>query len=54
MWKFSLNLILILAFGHDEEVSGIDGAKQIARIFESRGLSFDFMLDEGMIILHKG
>ena len=35
------------AFGFDEEVGGAQGARQIAAYFESQGLSFDFVLDEG-------
>jgi carboxypeptidase PM20D1 len=36
-----------LAFGHDEEVGGEDGAEQIAKLLVSQGLRFDFVLDEG-------
>ncbi len=36
-----------LAFGHDEEVSGLDGAKAIAALLQSRGVKLDFVLDEG-------
>lgn len=36
-----------LAFGHDEEVGGADGAGRIAEHFERRGIRFDFVLDEG-------
>lgn len=38
---------LYLAFGHDEEVGGGDGAAQVAEYFERRGIGFDFVLDEG-------
>jgi carboxypeptidase PM20D1 len=38
---------LYLAFGHDEEVGGGDGAAQVARHFERQGIRFDFVLDEG-------
>jgi carboxypeptidase PM20D1 len=36
-----------LAFGHDEEVGGDDGAEQIAKYLEQQGIRFDFVLDEG-------
>lgn len=36
-----------LAFGHDEEVSGLMGAKAIAALLQSRGVQLDFVLDEG-------
>lgn len=41
---------LYLAYGHDEEVNGIRGAKAIAEVFRSRKLRFDYVLDEGLII----
>ena len=36
-----------LAFGHDEEVGGEDGARAIAAELESRGVTLEFLLDEG-------
>jgi carboxypeptidase PM20D1 len=36
-----------LAFGHDEEVGGKDGAAAIAAILAERGVEFEFVLDEG-------
>lgn len=38
---------LYLAFGHDEEVGGMDGAAKVAEYFADRGIRFDFVLDEG-------
>lgn len=38
---------IYLAFGHDEEVGGIHGAKAIAEQLESRGVKLSFILDEG-------
>jgi carboxypeptidase PM20D1 len=38
---------LYLAFGHNEEVGGADGAQEIAKYFEERGIRFDFVMDEG-------
>ncbi len=42
------------AFGHDEEVSGRQGALKIAAYFSSLGLSFDAVYDEGGIIAAPG
>ncbi|HWV97294.1 MAG TPA: M20 family peptidase [Xanthobacteraceae bacterium] len=39
-----------LAFGHDEEVSGQRGAKEISALLASRGVKLDFVLDEGLLI----
>lgn len=36
-----------LAFGHDEEVSGLAGARAIAELLRERGAQIDFVLDEG-------
>ena len=41
---------LYLAFGHDEELSGLRGAQQIAAQLKERGVRLDFVLDEGMVI----
>ncbi len=38
---------LYLAFGGDEEVSGLRGARTIAAEFAGRGIRFAFVLDEG-------
>lgn len=38
---------LYLAFGHNEEVGGSDGAQAIARYFQDEGIRFDFVMDEG-------
>ena len=43
---------VFLAFGHDEEVSGLDGAARVAEYFESQGIRFDFVLDEGGALTH--
>ena len=40
---------MYLAFGHDEECSGFQGAAKIAQHFTAQGVhKFDFMLDEGV------
>ncbi len=41
---------IYLAFGHDEEVSGIHGAKAIAELLKSRQIQFEYVLDEGMLV----
>jgi len=38
------------AFGGDEEISGTEGAGNLSRIFKERGLSFEFVMDEGGVI----
>ena len=38
---------IYFAFGHDEETGGENGAKNIARLFAGRGITFDMVLDEG-------
>ena len=43
-----------IAFGHDEEVLGEDGAGHIAQTLRSRGVSqLAFVLDEGLAIIKK-
>jgi carboxypeptidase PM20D1 len=39
-----------LAFGHDEEIAGLRGAAQIAKLIQERGIKLDFVLDEGLLI----
>jgi carboxypeptidase PM20D1 len=41
---------IYLAFGHDEERGGHEGAAQIARLLDSRGVELEYVLDEGMAI----
>ena len=41
---------IYLAFGHDEEVGGLQGAMQIAKVLKTRGVKFDYILDEGLLI----
>lgn len=40
-----------VAFGHDEEVHGEDGAGHIGALLQERGVALDFVLDEGMPVL---
>jgi carboxypeptidase PM20D1 len=39
-----------LAYGHDEEVGGTGGAREIAALLESRGVELEWVLDEGGVI----
>lgn len=38
---------IYLAFGHDEEIGGEQGAQKIAALLKSRGIKAEFALDEG-------
>lgn len=42
---------LYLSFGHDEEVGGMDGAKAVAEHLAQQGIEFEFVVDEGGIVL---
>ncbi len=42
---------VVFAFGHDEEISGKQGAKKIAQRLRERGLSFAWMVDEGGLVI---
>lgn len=42
---------IYIAFGHDEEVNGMNGAQKIADYFEEEGVFFEFVMDEGMLIV---
>ncbi len=41
---------IYLAFGHDEENGGAEGASAIASLFKLRGIRPEFVLDEGLLI----
>lgn len=43
---------LYLAFGHDEEVGGLQGAAKIAELIQSRNIQLEFVLDEGGVIVN--
>jgi Acetylornithine deacetylase/Succinyl-diaminopimelate desuccinylase and related deacylases len=38
---------IYFAFGHDEEVGGLDGALKIVEYFKENGINFEYMIDEG-------
>lgn len=42
---------VILAFGHDEEIGGEQGARRIAALLRGRGVRAEFLLDEGSAVL---
>lgn len=46
-----LESTVLLAFGHDEEISGKNGAKHIGKLLKSRNTKLDFILDEGIYCL---
>jgi carboxypeptidase PM20D1 len=41
---------IYLAFGHDEEVGGLRGAVEVAKLLQSRNVKLDYVLDEGLLI----
>ena len=42
-----------LAYGHDEEIGGYNGAAQIANLLKSRDIELDYVLDEGLAIVES-
>ncbi|WP_052342671.1 M20 family peptidase [Bacillus sp. EB01] len=40
-------------FGHDEEIGGDEGASAIANLMKERGITFEFVLDEGGAIVEN-
>jgi carboxypeptidase PM20D1 len=44
---------IYLAFGHDEETGGVNGAANMASHLKKNGVELAFTLDEGMVILDK-
>jgi carboxypeptidase PM20D1 len=45
---------IYLAFGHDEEISGRNGAQKIAALLQARNLSFEYLVDEGGTVKTDG
>lgn len=41
---------VLLAYGHDEEVGGAGGAREIAALLKARGVELEMVLDEGGVI----
>lgn len=52
--RFQPERSVYFAFGHDEEVGGREGAVQIAKHFQSLGLEFDAVYDEGGVVAKQG
>jgi len=42
---------IYLSFGHDEEVGGKDGAAKVAEYFKNKGITFDYVMDEGGAVI---
>ncbi|KAI9556469.1 hypothetical protein GHT06_016257 [Daphnia sinensis] len=50
--KYNFHRTFYIGFGHDEEVSGFEGAGHIAKFLKETGVShLDFVLDEGYFVL---
>ena len=47
---FTPSRTIYLAFGHDEEIGGDQGAAQIATLLKARGVKAEFSLDEGGVM----
>jgi carboxypeptidase PM20D1 len=47
---FKPKCTVYLAFGADEEVAGLRGAKAIAKLLADRQVKLDFVIDEGLLI----
>jgi len=45
---------IYLAFGHDEELGGTEGAAHTARLLASRGVKLEMVVDEGGTIMNGG
>lgn len=45
---------IYIAFGHDEEAGGLQGASEIVKDFREKNLTFDAIYDEGGVMLRKG
>lgn len=50
---FSPKRTVYLAFGHDEELGGSNGAAAIAELLRSRGVRLTSVLDEGMAVINS-
>lgn len=48
--NFQPERTLYFAFGHDEEVMGREGAKNIAAFLKAQNIQAEFILDEGLVI----
>lgn len=48
--NFKPKRTLYLSFGHDEEIGGHQGAQAIAKLLKKRGVTLEYVIDEGMVI----
>lgn len=44
---------IYLGFGHDEEIDGEFGAREISALLEQRGVSLEFLVDEGLPVVSQ-
>lgn len=51
--EFEPNRDIYLMFGFDEEIGGEEGAYAIAQTLKTRGITFDFVLDEGGAVVEN-
>jgi carboxypeptidase PM20D1 len=51
---FAPRRTVLLAFGHDEELGGPNGAVKMAELLASRGVRVGLVLDEGFALLERG
>jgi len=51
--EFAPQRDVYFAFGHDEEVGGKNGAVAMAQYFKEENIKFEFVLDEGLVILKE-
>jgi len=42
---------IYITFGHDEEIHGTQGAAKVSELLRQRGVHFDYVLDEGLVVL---
>lgn len=48
---FTPQRTIVFAFGHDEEISGVNGAAKMAQRLRERGMQFAWMVDEGGLVI---
>lgn len=51
--NYSPSRTLYIAFGHDEETGGENGAKATAQYFAENDIGFEFILDEGFYVVEN-
>jgi carboxypeptidase PM20D1 len=50
---FAPRRTVYLAFGHDEEIGGVNGAARIAALLAGRGVRLECVLDEGHVVAER-